>query len=82
MPVTFDESYPRKSEKGISFHDVGVSSEDILKETEEGFGHPNVVKPEEEENDEPVKEKEESPNEVDNLPFLEDYRRPSNQQHS
>lgn len=69
MHVTFDESYLRKVRKCISFHDAGVSSEGILKDTEEGIDDPEAVEPEKEEYDKPVKEKEESPTEVDDLPF-------------
>lgn len=45
MHVTFDESYPRNIGKDISFHDTGVSLEDILKNTEKGIDQPKVVKP-------------------------------------
>lgn len=44
--------------------------EDILKGTEEGIYHPEMVIPEDEEDDEPTKVKKDSPNEVDNLPLL------------
>lgn len=40
MHVTFDESYPRNIGNGIYFHDVGVSSEDILKDIEKGIDQP------------------------------------------
>lgn len=58
MHVTFDESYLRNVKKDIYFHDAGVSSEDILKDIEEGTDHPQVVEPKKEENDEHEKEKE------------------------
>ena len=40
--------YLRMLGKGISFHDVGVSSRDILNDTEEGIVQPESVKHEEE----------------------------------
>lgn len=70
MHVIFDESHLRNVGKHISFCDAGVSSEDIHKGTEEGIDLLEAMKPREEEDDKLVKEKEESPNEIDNLIFL------------
>lgn len=62
--VTFDESYMRNVGEGI------LSSKDLLKDTEEEINYPEAVKLElEEEDEEPVKEKEKSPTEEDNLTF-------------
>lgn len=51
MHVTFDEYYPRNIGKCFSFHDAGVSLEDILKDIEKGIDQPEAVKVEEEENE-------------------------------
>ena len=67
--VTFDESYLRNIKKDISFHDASVSSEDILKDTEKGIDQPEAVKLEEEEDDNPEKDKDESRTKVDDLPL-------------
>ena len=40
--------YLRILGKGISFHDVGLSSRDILNDTEEGIDQPESMKHEEE----------------------------------
>lgn len=69
MHVTFDESYPRNVRKGISFHDAGVSSEEILKDAEEGIDQPEAVIPEKEDDNNYEKEKEDSPTKVDDLPL-------------
>lgn len=69
MHVTFDESYLRNVKKGIPFHDADVSSEDILKDIEERIDHPKSAEPENEEDDDPVKEKEGIPTKMNNLPF-------------
>ncbi|XP_050876013.1 uncharacterized protein LOC127079673 [Lathyrus oleraceus] len=70
VQVTFDESYLRNIKKDISFHDAGVSSEDILKDTEKGIDQPEAMKLEEEEDDNPEKDKDESRTKVDDLPLL------------
>lgn len=67
--VTFDESYPRNVRKCISFHDVGISSEDMLNYIKEGIDQPVAVKLEKEEVDDPEKEKEESLTKVDNKDY-------------
>ena len=67
--VTFDESYLRNIKKDIYFHDASVSSEDIFKDTEKGIDQPETVKLEEEEDDNPEKDKDESRTKVDDLPL-------------
>lgn len=70
--ATFDEFYPRNVRKGISFHDAGVSSGDILKDTEKGIDQPEAVKlKEEEEDDNSKKEKDESPTKMDYFPWAQ-----------
>lgn len=68
--VTFDETYPTNVGKDISFHDAGVFLEDILKDTEKRIGHPKVVKPQKEEDDNSEKEKDVSPTKVSDLPLI------------
>lgn len=66
--VTFDASYLKNVEKGVSFHDVGVSLQDTLKEPDQGIDQPKTVEHEKEDNDY-EKEKIESPTAVDILPL-------------
>jgi hypothetical protein len=66
--VSFDESYPKSVGKGISFVDAGVSTEDILKEAVKEIDQSKTVDNEEEEDTSHVKEKEEGPAEVNDLP--------------
>ena len=53
-------SYPRILGKGVSFHDVGVSSRDILDDAEEGIDQPKSVKHEEEKDNYHEKDEDES----------------------
>lgn len=67
--VTLDESYLKNVGKGVFFHDVDVSSQDILKEPEKGIDHPKVVEHEKEEDNDYEEEMVESLNAVDHLPL-------------
>ena len=67
--VTFDESHPKDVGKGVVFHDVGVSSQDILNGTEQGINQPKAVDNEKKEDDNDEKEKGEIPAAVEDLPF-------------
>lgn len=69
MHLTFDEYNPRNVRKGIYFHDEGVSSKYILKDTKQGIDRPEVVKPEKEEDENSEKEKEESSTKVNDIPL-------------
>ena len=66
--VSFDESYPKNVGKGISFDGTGVSSEDILKEAVKEIDQSKTVDSEKEEDTSHVKDEEEKPAEVDDLP--------------
>ncbi|KAI5391904.1 hypothetical protein KIW84_076634 [Lathyrus oleraceus] len=66
--VSFDESCPKNVEKGTSFDDTGISLEDILKDAVEGNDQPKTVDTEKEEDISHVKDEEESPTEVNDLP--------------
>lgn len=61
--VTLDEFFPINVREDIYFHDTGASTDDILKDTEEGTDKPKSVKFEEEgeeEDDEHENEKNEN----------------------
>ena len=59
--------YLRNVGIGVSFHDLGISSWDILNETEKGIDQPKAVEREKEENNDCEKEKVEIPAIVDDL---------------
>lgn len=65
----FDEFYPRNVKKGISLHDIGVSSKDILNDTEKEIDQPKAVKLDDEEDGNIEKEKDESSTKVNDLPL-------------
>lgn len=67
--VTFEESFSKNIGKGISFNDVAVSSQDILKEPDDGIDQPKVVENERVEDDDCEEEKVESQVVVDDIPL-------------